>query len=1009
MKTKLEELKISKSNAMIIAFALAVIVAALSGILIFVLVTGEIIELPPPPLGDFINVKDKGAIGDGKSDDSRAITVALNEAQTKGLDLYFPTGTYNLNNVNFTAKQNVRMYGDGESSILYLPGQITCNKNVSLENISIFKRTGVFVNLKPDAYSDVFVDNVKVYNDLAVADSLRFIYASITTRNTNTGVNNLTFTNNNISKAQMGLHLKCEVKSGLVDNNILTDFGDPNKYMSLYGLVTGTVDDNNLWVPATDVVISNNTIKGFYTPSPEDPSGKTLVYSILANGENISIINNHVENQNTWSGIYAKADNLLIAGNTLIDAGNVGSITVKVTNNQSMSPNIVIDNNDISTSIENKGAIRVHASAFTISNNKIRIVDNYDGILGSASAIENSTTTAAKNVVIEGNDIYSEAKFGAVYITNVDGKLVIKGNKITHNIINPQVNPSVMRIESATASAVFDCTDNIITIQNGLYVAYAGSSSVKDGSVFNFTNNTVTAPENSDYLISMRSMTCNLEGNTINLGPNARNSGEQKGILTTVNTSLRSNIKNNDIYYSGNTATTFFVLRSPFTMSDNRILFEPESNVLSIVNYSATVNAVPGMVSNIAKNIVGNATNLSNGNSVCNAEYFVLFNTGSSAGAYPQVNIGENMAMVSLRLLGRSNTGRIIDSVGGINVSGNLVYSPVFNVDNAIIDSQKLKEPNLSLIANTSLADHVAFLIAEAERIAREEADRLAAEAEKLAAEQAAAEAAAKAAEEEAARLAAEAAEAARLAEEAEAAAKAAAEAEAAEAARLAAEAEAAAKAAAEEAARIAAEQKAAEEAEAAARAEAEEAARIAAEQEAARLAAEEAEREAAERAAAAEEEERLAAAEAERLAREEAERIAAEIAAQEAAEAAALKALLEEAARIAAEAEAAARAAEENAKQIIPVNLNDFTYFATKDGYLVLLFPAEVRGQNDKCVTIDGKTYKTSQYDKNSIIVDVKVSTGQLANRFNVTAKVTYPKEASPTTVRTITKTLSK
>jgi len=172
---------------------------------------------------------------------------------------------------------------------------------------------------------------------------------------------------------------------------------------------------------------------------------------------------------------------------------------------------------------------------------------------------------------------------------------------------------------------------------------------------------------------------------------------------------------------------------------------------------------------------------------------------------------------------------------------------------------------------------------------------------------------------------------------------------------------------------------------------------------------AEEAERLAAEEAAAAEEEARRAAEELERLMREEEARLAAEEARRAEEEAAALKAQQEEEARLAAEAEAAAKAAEANAKEVIPVNLNDFSYFATKDGYLVLLFPTEVRGQNDKCVTIDGKTYKTSQYDKNSLIVDVKVSTGQLANRFNVTAKVTYPKESSPNTVRTLTKAFSK
>jgi hypothetical protein len=190
------------------------------------------------------------------------------------------------------------------------------------------------------------------------------------------------------------------------------------------------------------------------------------------------------------------------------------------------------------------------------------------------------------------------------------------------------------------------------------------------------------------------------------------------------------------------------------------------------------------------------------------------------------------------------------------------------------------------------------------ERVAAEEAARVAEEAARMAAEEEAArvaeEAARMAAEEEAARIAAE-EEAARVAEEAaraaaeEEAARIAAEEEAArlaeEAARMAAEEETARVAAEEEAARVAAEEEAA-------RLFAEEAARMAAEEEAARLAAEE---EAA-RAAAEEEAARFAA-------EEEAARAAAE---EEAA-----RLFAEEAARMAAEEEAARRAAEEEARQI--------------------------------------------------------------------------------------------
>lgn len=75
-----------------------------------------------------ISVKDYGAIGND-SDDKTAITNAWNAALAAGADLYFPTGTYTINDANFPFKQsgtptslldckNLTIFGDGPSTIL---------------------------------------------------------------------------------------------------------------------------------------------------------------------------------------------------------------------------------------------------------------------------------------------------------------------------------------------------------------------------------------------------------------------------------------------------------------------------------------------------------------------------------------------------------------------------------------------------------------------------------------------------------------------------------------------------------------------------------------------------------------------------------------------------------------------------------------------------------------------------------------------------------------------------
>jgi len=1005
---------------------LAVVIIIQACLLGYLLLSGEVVDLPGPPLSDFINVMDKGAIGDGRTDDSKAITLAFNEAQSKGRDLYFPKGTYNFNGLNLTARQNLRIFGDGENTILYKPGTLNAYGNIALENLSIYKETGIFVFLRLEKYVDVLVDRVKFYNNLDAATDCRLVYAGVNVKNTNTGVNSVTFTNNNVSKCYSALQLKCEVKSGLVENNTITNLGDPNVHMAICGIALGNVDTANGWVEAENITIRNNKISGLFTPDNELKITES-VFSIIVIGNHVDIYDNYIENQRTGAGIYCKANNVRIAGNTLRNAGQRSSILVKCEVADDDGSITVIENNNIESSIDRDGSIRVHTAGFLIRNNTIRQLENKDGILASTAAISHNTTPA-RNGVIEGNTIYTESRLG-IMLQAVDGNVYVRNNTITQNVVKPAIYDlsAMVNVRDASSTSVVNIYDNTLTMDRGLYMLQCASTN-RDGSIITFENNIITALENEQYLFSPYNMTLNLIGNNITVKRNTSlNAGIQRnGLISAVHTSVLSRIENNVINYNGDGAASMFLMRSPFSMTGNRISFSPESNFGTVVNYLPTANVAPanGAVSTVSDNDVGNIADTYLGKYSAHIDYLVSLNTGATI-TYPQLNIKENKVLVNLRLVGKNSATADIRTAGSIALERNAVFSARFLGEDALIVNGAQNKPTsrITLHLNMPLASVIDNALIEAEEAARKEAERLAAEAERLAAEQAAAEAAAKAEAEEAARLAAEAEEAARLAAEAEEAARLAEEeearraaeeeaarlaAEAEEAARLAAEAEEAARLAAEEAERLAAMQKAAEEAEAAARAEAEEAARIAAEQEAARAAAEEEERLAAERAAAAEEEARRAAEEAERLAQEEEARLAAEEAARQAAEEEANRLAKEEADRLAAEAAAKQAEADANENAVLPQNPNDFTYFTTKDGYLVLQFLTDVACASNKCVTIDGKTYNTSQYDKNSIIVNVKTNTGQLNNSFRVTAQVIFPTIDSKR-VQALTKTFTK
>ena len=888
--------KISKYALMVII--LAAIIVAQSCVLVYVLSTRGIdIDLPTPPLGDFINVRDKGAVGDGTTNDSKAVTLAFKEAQTKGMDLYFPAGTYNFYGGNFTANDNLRIFGDGGSTILYNPGSIGCYGNIAVENLSVYKETGIFIYMKPTAYSDVYVNNVTVYNDLEAASDCLPVYCSIQNLDANRGIENLTFTNNNISNCQGGLWLLCEIRSGgVVSNNTMTNLGDPVTPRTMYGIGLGTTDSvTETKILANNVTVSNNTITNVRATYAKDGSIPRSC-GIIVVGANVKILDNYLENLEVWTGIYSKATDLVIRGNTLLNAANTSSICVK--NWISEDKDILIEKNIISSVLTEKTVadtdktigIRIEAPRFTIRNNDITLYTQYAELVDSSAITHASPPAAIQNGIIEGNNIYTERKYALLLDGGIvaGGHLAINGNTVTQNMQTSSVyGVKLFYIKRVSDSAVVDCKDNTINIDRGLSLLFG---TPQNRGVLNLSGNTITAKANSGWLVAMDGTVCNMINNTVTLNGNPEvyaPSDSTAGLLNGgVASTVPYRVENNIIYCNAPNTSYLFSMPTSFTMTGNQVWFAPDSKLIGLVTYNPEANAAAGEVTTITKNIMGDITSVLSGNrtaddSVANAEYLVRFNT-TKGYTLPKIVINENSAIVKLRLINRTTTGVGIPSSDTVSVSNNLIHSTLYNAEQAVVDT-KLRESYLILESNISLME------------AAEQAV-LAAEAERLAAEQAA------------------------VAEEAD----------------------------------------------------------------------------------------RLAREESERLTQAEEARLATERAAAEAAERALLKAEAEEAAKVETESAELEKEAVENEKNVLPADPSDFVYYATKDGYLVLQFASDVKGASDRCVTIDGKTYKTQQYDTSSIIVDVKVNTGQLKSAFKVTAKVILP-DIDAKKAQSLTKSFTK
>ncbi|NBD24214.1 glycosyl hydrolase family 28-related protein [Paenibacillus glycinis] len=404
-----------------------------------------------------INVKEMGAKGDGRTDDTAAIQKALDQGSRTSATVYFPSGTYSVNpsktlSVNGNTKvqgagsgtvikassgsfgwELVRVYGqnvdissisldgnkqvnrvlvvNGGSSSIRVSGVNVMNASESKDPSSDYYSAVVAGILVYGNTSKVTIDNVDVhdiYSINKVDGSLvaRGIYVTTTWNAKETAAKNLTITNSHIH------HI------GPADDGDGIYYEDPNL-------------DNNMGQD-TNSVISNNTF---------DNCAKRAI-KIYAQG--VKVTNNHITNSynksnyyqgtnkgqlapDMFSAISVYGDNNTISNNQIDGIGSYYA-AIEVSASQTLK-NITIINNTIimgqSSNIGGTTAIRLgNISNFNISSNKI--INGERGIW---------TWQNAEQGVINGNNI-SMVQGGGIDLSTylagaVQRNITCKNNAIT--------------------------------------------------------------------------------------------------------------------------------------------------------------------------------------------------------------------------------------------------------------------------------------------------------------------------------------------------------------------------------------------------------------------------------------------------------------------------------------------------------------------------------------------------------------------------------------------------
>jgi len=326
---------------------------------------------------DIINVKDYGAVGDGVTNDSTAVTAALNAATANSV-IYFPAGHYIAGGTGQRSNwTNITIRGDGPGASIW--ESPTANDimvwvnapvgpdptGITIEDMTFNANGSVRIAGRHCLYieaNDVVIQNCEIVDSSEFAIFMGDADGQILEHP------NVRITNNTITNCFAdGIHLE-NIKQAVISNNVISSDDDCIAVFDAFDCVisgntckgrTGSLVTTGRGIAvlqgSKNVMVTGNTVTDI------NQAGIIITSDGYGTPTNISLLNNHIENVkiasgNTASGItMIDVARIVVKGNTILDmlvntAGKQGAIFV------SDYEDVVIQGNTITQTTAPSGA-----------------------------------------------------------------------------------------------------------------------------------------------------------------------------------------------------------------------------------------------------------------------------------------------------------------------------------------------------------------------------------------------------------------------------------------------------------------------------------------------------------------------------------------------------------------------------------------------------------------------------------------------------------------------------